>query len=235
MFHALASNTLSWRWVAGLHTRGKLYEAKAWNIAKYTNQRFTPRDTDLEAAPQSLHATEPEGLPEVAPLRTPRAPDPDRPSVLLLTEEDCHPESWPFEASSVKATGLLPASHLRSLRPVAEHVSRFERDALADTAQRLGVDATVIEARDPKDLATWAATSGAKQIVTGYLPEGPLSDWMRVAAPALEAKGIALAELRRDWDAAIWPHATAGFFKVKKQIRHVLRDLGMLDGQLSLF
>ncbi len=37
-----ASNTLSWRWVAGLHTRGKAYAARAENIARYTDGRFNP-------------------------------------------------------------------------------------------------------------------------------------------------------------------------------------------------
>ncbi len=154
---------------------------------------------------------------------------------MLLTEEDCHPESWPFDISSAKGVASLHASHLRSPRPVADHVARFETDALADTAHRLNADATRIEARDPKDLVRWAVATGARQIVTAYIPEGPLADWMRAATPALEAEGIALTELRRDWDAAIWRHATAGFFKVKKQIPRVLRDLGMLDGQMSLF
>ena len=31
-----ASNTLSWRWVAGLQTKGKNYIAKKWNIEKYS-------------------------------------------------------------------------------------------------------------------------------------------------------------------------------------------------------
>ena len=35
-----AVNTLSWRWVAGLQTRGKHYLARADNIAKYTNGRY---------------------------------------------------------------------------------------------------------------------------------------------------------------------------------------------------
>jgi len=34
-----------------------------------------------------------------------------------------------------------------------------------------------------------------------------------------------LTEWRRDWDAMIWPHATAGFFKVKKQIPKFLRTI----------
>ena len=37
-----ASNTLSWRWVAGLQTKGKAYAASAANINKYTDGRFNP-------------------------------------------------------------------------------------------------------------------------------------------------------------------------------------------------
>ena len=36
-----ASNTLSWRWVAGLQTVGKHYVAKSWNIEKFTGGRFS--------------------------------------------------------------------------------------------------------------------------------------------------------------------------------------------------
>ena len=35
-----ASNTLGWRWVAGIQTQGKNYLASEWNIKKFTNNRF---------------------------------------------------------------------------------------------------------------------------------------------------------------------------------------------------
>ena len=35
-----ASNTLGWRWVAGIQTKGKNYVASEWNIKKFTNGRF---------------------------------------------------------------------------------------------------------------------------------------------------------------------------------------------------
>ena len=35
-----ASNTLGWRWVAGIQTKGKNYVASEWNIKKFTNSRF---------------------------------------------------------------------------------------------------------------------------------------------------------------------------------------------------
>ena len=36
-----ASNTLSWRWVAGLHTKGKCYMANEDNIKKFSNGRYS--------------------------------------------------------------------------------------------------------------------------------------------------------------------------------------------------
>ena len=38
-----ASNTLGWRWVAGLQTKGKMYVAKADNIRLFTNDKFFPK------------------------------------------------------------------------------------------------------------------------------------------------------------------------------------------------
>jgi len=35
-----ASNTLGWRWVAGIQTKGKNYLASEWNIKKFSNGRF---------------------------------------------------------------------------------------------------------------------------------------------------------------------------------------------------
>ena len=229
-----ASNTLSWRWVAGLHTRGKFYQAQAWNIAKFTNQRFMPRDADLADGIEGLQQTEPDGLPEVTPLREPVAFDPGKSFALLITEEDCHPESWPIDLGAAKGAATLTASHLRSERAVAGFVKTFETDALADAAQRAGVTADELEAREPQALVKWAVSTGATQVVTGYIPEGPLRDWMLDAQDGLQARGIALVELRRDWDAAIWPHATGGFFKVKKAIPRILHDLGLEDRQPRL-
>ena len=75
--------------------------------------------------------------------------------------------------------------------------------------------------------AKWVESLGARQIAMPYVATGPLADWIAEARPALEARGIALTEWRRDWDALIWPHATAGFFKVKKKIPDILQAAGL--------
>ena len=48
-----ASNTLSWRWVAGLQTKGKHYLARNWNIEKFTNGKFSPAILNENAVPIS--------------------------------------------------------------------------------------------------------------------------------------------------------------------------------------
>jgi deoxyribodipyrimidine photo-lyase len=217
-----ASNTLGWRWVAGLHTRGKPYQAQAWNIAKFTGQRFAPRDGDLAEVVAGLQAQEPDGLPPVLPLRPLTPPVAAAPTALLITDEDCRIEEFDLSSLDIRTAAVLRASHLRSPRPVAGAVTRFEEAALADAAARAGVAPLQMLADDPEDLARWAEEAGATQIATPYVTRGPLYDWLDEAAPALAARGIALREWRRDWDSAIWPHATAGFFKVKQKIPQIL-------------
>ena len=46
-----ASNTLSWRWVAGLQTKGKHYVAQGWNIAKFTNNKYKDVSLNEDATP----------------------------------------------------------------------------------------------------------------------------------------------------------------------------------------
>ena len=48
-----ASNTLGWRWVAGIQTLGKNYLATEWNIKKFTNNRFQNIKINEDAAPKT--------------------------------------------------------------------------------------------------------------------------------------------------------------------------------------
>ena len=46
-----ASNTLGWRWVAGIQTKGKNYVAQSWNIEKFTNNRYQKIKLNDNAVP----------------------------------------------------------------------------------------------------------------------------------------------------------------------------------------
>ena len=52
-----ASNTLGWRWVAGIQTQGKHYLASEWNIKKFTNNRFQNIKLNENAPPKVADKT----------------------------------------------------------------------------------------------------------------------------------------------------------------------------------
>ena len=215
-----ASNTCSWRWVAGLHTLGKSYAASAWNIEKFTNGRFAPDDKDFAKVEGAIDDTA--TLPEVTPVRDVIHPTKDASSVLLLTEEDCSADLSFFPDLTITKIIAIKSSHLRGASTL-HMINDFEEAALADAALRLEKSgypaAEFILAEDPSPLRK--ALGDADQIVTTFLPLGPLRDWVT-------AHQVPLRQVMRPWDTEIWPKATAGFFKVKKAIPSVVAKFEML-------
>ncbi len=218
-----ASNTLGWRWVAGLHTKGKHYAAQGWNIAKFTHQRFHPTDLNETAEPLEEQA----GMPAARPVREFTACDPARPTALLITDEDCQPETLGPDLTALRGIATVQTAAERSPLPVSEGVARFDHAALADAMERVGGGGVAMIAPRGRDLVDWATRAGATQIVTAFVSQGPTRDWLDGVVPSLEDAGITLAEVQRDWDRAVWPHATAGFFRVKKKIPRLTEELNL--------
>ena len=221
-----ASNTLSWRWVAGLQTRGKTYLATSSNIARFTDGRLKPRE------PMATHAEPIEGPPVPAwrPLPKAERPDPHRPHALLLTEEDLYPES--LGLAPVGVAGVL-ATEGRSPLGVGPIVTRFAEgamdDALARTRAAYGVSSTRLERDWAESVASWAAGLGVDQVVTPHAPVGPTADRLDDLAGALAKQGIRLIRVRRAWDEEFWPQATSGYFGFKKGMDESIARLGLLD------
>ena len=218
-----ASNTLGWRWVAGLQTRGKHYLARSSNIEKYTQGRFAPKGQLISDA-QPLHGPQ---APNLTPLPMMAEVDPTVTTAILLTEEDLSP-AFVFETipHPVAAASLLSDS-ARSPREVSALVTQFSEGAMEDTRQRWGARLGALgpASRSIDDIADWARKSGADQIVTAYAPVGPAASALRKLAKALQNDGIALHQIRREWDSAAWPHATHGFFRFKEAIPDLIARL----------
>ncbi len=212
-----ASNTLSWRWVAGLHTRGKHYVARAENIEQNTLGRFNPAGQLNERALP---------LPEDAPAPPAMLPQLERPKLdkkvaLVLTEEDLHPESWALDTEVVAIAVLPSAERADDESPAAE----FSRGALEDAADRaqayFGVAAETIAA---DDLSGWIQSRDVRQLVTGYSPAGLVSEQLNNVEKGLKRNALELVRLTRDWDRKLWPLATAGFFKLKTKLPDIAQE-----------
>lgn len=231
-----ASNTLSWRWTAGLHTQGKTYLARASNIEKYAGERFEREiGPDWRAGLNRLAASAPpldgKGNPGlgVIPLADTM---PTGPVALLLTEEDLHPASLLPEGMQVSAIAGVCFPNARSPKGAGDIAAAFTKSALKDAldaAQAAYVSTPTHLASDNFNAATidWAKSSGTQNVVTGE----PAIGWVKPNLDALKAaladEGITLTYIRRDWDEAFWPHAKKGFFGLKKKIPSVLAELGM--------
>lgn len=223
-----ASNTLSWRWVAGLQTRGKTYQATAENIARYTGGRFRPaRGLAENACPvHDVNPTPPAG--RLAPPEKPSA----EPSVLLLTEDDLKPDDLPLGHAQVIAVAGLLSSHKRSPAGVADPVLSFTTGALRngiDHASRsLGVEPGPISFHATNaEVADWVRRLGARQVLTPWAPVGPAADRLASLDPVLAESGLRLVRLRRPWDEELWPQATAGYFPFKERLPEALQRLGL--------
>ncbi|MEM7724490.1 MAG: FAD-binding domain-containing protein [Pseudomonadota bacterium] len=223
-----ASNTLSWRWVAGLQTQGKHYLARSSNIAKYTEGRHNPEwRLNTQAAPLKGPAH-----PAPRPAPTTQMPDQGLRTGILLTEEDLSPgfvlsrlETPPVGYAMMIGTG--GGSPIRS----AEHVYHFALAALEDTASRwesrLGEGKGIGPTDDIEDIIDWALMERWEQVVTAYTPVGPTATLLAKLRKRLEDHGIRLVTVLRHWDEHAWPHATHGFFRFKSHIPDLIGDMSV--------
>lgn len=202
-----ASNTLSWRWVAGLHTKGKHYIALPDNIQRYTDGRFTlPTELNIGALPMEE--------PKEYEKQSLTWPDTHKKAESwIITEEDCDLFSL---AGDTRPKSIFALQHQEPGR--SPLVQGFRNAAVlnaAEAAARHFDCELVVGPAD--DIPAWAS---GKTVATSLPPVGPI----RTALGRLDAK---IDYIARDYDRAVWPHATAGFFKVKKKIPTILSTLGI--------
>jgi len=220
-----ASNTLSWRWVSGLHTKGKAYAARASNIEKFTNGQFNPSGQLVE---DISPLTENIDHPLVSLPQLDKSIQKD--AVLLVTEEDCSPETS-LETKDLEVEILplyLEKKYPRWIQP-NNSVRFFSNTAVQNTCQRLGqlgvekIDKTkwtdaILEASD---------RLGTKNIIIPKVPVGAVKSKLRKVKKNLAEHDIYINEHYKNYDMYTWQHASKGFFKLKKQIPNILHQLGL--------
>jgi deoxyribodipyrimidine photo-lyase len=219
-----ASNTLSWRWVAGLHTRGKTYLARADNIETYTNSRFRPEPRTL--APVAVALEEDGAFARVPVPKGDTLPAGAR-VLLMVTEDDLTPELWSVPREAVAGVVILAVDEDGPNH--SANVRAFKTAALLDARRRAAAHFgfEVASVRGADDIAAMARSMQTDLVVTPYVPVGPNRDRVTDIIAGLANDRVRLCQIMSRWDAMFWPHAAAGFFKVKDRIPRVLEDLGL--------
>jgi len=214
-----ASNTLSWRWVSGLHTKGKNYLATSSNIDKFTLGRFRiEAHLNVAANPLTELTEHPiQSLPRLENL-------PSDDFLLLVTEEDCN---------SVELTGQFPVAALGLILPEksevferSDAVFNFSHGAVTDGVERICSTGEVLICEEwAEPIIELARSKKVKNIVTAYTPIGPVNTKLQGIKPLLKNAGIELSFLRQKYDQTFWPHATKGFFAFKKSTKKLVQEL----------
>jgi len=228
-----ASNTLSWRWVAGLQTPGKTYLVRRSNIEKYAPELLlgdrvgSDRIADgsvLPAVATEFAQTARQELPDY-PATFPRS---DRRIGLWLHADDLLPEAGSL--ANLKPTTVAAFSSEHCYR---HHYALSERriaalgDVLADGLARAAVhfQCPTVLGRDADAaacLGTWAASHALDEVAAFAPTVGPVADLVPRLRQILTSAGVTLTLLRRASDAHAFTLAGAGFFPFwEKMSRHL--------------
>ena len=213
-----AVNTLSWRWVAGLHTQGKTYLATAANIQTYSHARFAPQ-TPLATVPFDV----------LRSYRTPPATtlEPLEPLSacsrvgLLVQEDDLSALDWLSERAEVVAyAGLIP-KHIYTQQRIIPTVFTFRHGCMTDVLASHGPVYTHLP-----EVVQWAQEHDLDALLVAEPPIGLWTDVLAKLAAALRQFDIQLVCQRHWWDEHFYPHARAGFFRFKHAIPAALDRMG---------
>ena len=208
-----ASNTLSWRWVAGLHTRGKTYLATRENIQKYTGGRFSV-DSELAHKPITLpEETKPKPR-QVEQL--PAIPRDQNLGLLVIDDDLSIIDHLPLDFKFATMAGLALTPIYRELEHASE-VIRFRKEALEST--RIPVLGGADQVLD------WIKTNQLSGIVLCEPSVGPAAQAIQSIQADMHASVIPIYMIRNWWDTHFFPHATHGFFRFKKAIPSAIERL----------
>lgn len=218
-----ASNTLGWRWVGGLHTRGKTYLARRDNILRFTEGRLDP---GAGLATEAVPLEESEPLTRTG-ISWPARPEDGKRNGWLMTPEDCRADTGPREPDA-PLLGVLNAESEAG----APAVAAFSRGCVADALTRCGQGgAPLVAAEDSTAVRSWASEYELDAVHVMHVPYGPIADGLVALEAALAVDGVRLQRHVRQHDAECWPHAGRGFFQLRKRIPDLLQAVGAGDAQ----
>ena len=199
-----ASNTLGWRWVAGVQTQGKHYLASEWNINKFTNNRFQNIKLNENATPIFSDKTYPVNKKDF--LNSEILED----QTLLIFENNMTFEFSDFKEHKFKKILLVLNNTNRTIR-LSEKILKFKANLLEDQKIRLGeksISCEIININDLKNIA--------ENIYALYPNVGENLDFIQNN----NLKNIKF--LYRKLDQFSWQYCNKGFFNFKNYIPKII-------------
>ena len=201
-----ASNTLGWRWVAGVQTQGKHYLASEWNIKKFTNNRFSNIKLNENAPPKISEKkysilkqdfTNPENI--------------DQNNLIIFENNLCF-ETSDFQNNKFKKFYIISNKNENRCIKLSEKVLKFKSSLIQDQEQRFknqSIDCEVIDISEIKKI---------EKAVGLYPTIGENLDY-------LNSNTFKINFLYRKLDQNSWQYCNKGFFNFKNYIPKIISTL----------
>ena len=199
-----ASNTLGWRWVAGVQTQGKHYLASEWNIKKFTNNRFENIKLNENAPPKISEKsyqiikqsfTNPQNIEN---------------KNLLIFENNLSFEITDFKDNSFKKIYLVSNKNENRSIKLSEKLVKFKSQLIEDQGQRLKDQSIDYQIVDIDELTNIENCYGL------YPTVGENLDY-------LNSNNLKIDFLYRNLDQLSWQHCNKGFFNFKNYIPKIIQ------------
>ncbi len=201
-----ASNTLGWRWVAGVQTQGKHYLASEWNIKKFTNNRFSNIKLNENAPPKISEKKysilkqdfiNPENI--------------DQNNLIIFENNLCF-ETSDFQNNKFKKFYLISNKNENRCIKLSEKVLQFKSSLIQDQEERFknqSIDCEVIDISEIKKI---------EKAVGLYPTIGENLDY-------LNSNTLEINFLYRELDQNSWQYCNKGFFNFKNYIPKIISTL----------
>ncbi len=198
-----ASNTLGWRWVAGIQTQGKHYLASEWNIKKFTNNRFQNIKLNENAPPKISEKSY-----QIVKQNFDNPPNIEEKN-LLIFENNLSFEITDFKDNKFKKIYLVSNKNENRSIKLCEKLVKFKSLLIEDQEQRLknqSIDCQIIDISEITNIENFYGL---------YPTVGENLDY-------LKSNNLKLDFLYRSLDQLAWQYCNKGFFNFKNYIPKII-------------
>ncbi len=198
-----ASNTLGWRWVAGIQTQGKHYLASEWNIKKFTNNRFQNIKLNENAPPKNSERSYSVINQEFS------NPQDIKEKNLIIFENNLSFEITDFNKNFFKKIYIVSNKNENRSIKLSERLVKFKSLLVEDQKQRLKdkkIDSEVINIDEINNIENCYGL---------YPAVGENLDY-------LNSNNLKIEFLYRDLDQISWQYCNKGFFNFKNYIPKII-------------
>ena len=215
-----ASNTLSWRWVAGIQTKGKHYLARKNNIIKYGNIEIND-NTKLNEQAVCLEESKSYFAKD---LVFDKSKTDSLDSILIPTEDLNFILNNEFKFKNIfSGVPLNDYNDHNFSQKVKDHIKKITISNFKDNNFYKDYEYIIEFENYYEKFTNWANKKNIKKIGLPYVTKG---NWNKIYQKLIsDNPSINFVYLYRKYDMQAWQFAKKGFFNFKKHIPELISKL----------